>query len=80
MACAVKMLDVGGIGAGKSQLGRLQKILTLPYGARFEQTKLQVEALPPIKYNSNPPSDVIQALVQPTKVFKVSKSATFARD
>jgi hypothetical protein len=25
MACAVKMLDVGGTGAGKQQLGRLKK-------------------------------------------------------
>jgi hypothetical protein len=25
MACAVKMLDVGGIRAGKPQLGRLKK-------------------------------------------------------
>jgi hypothetical protein len=30
-------------------------------------------------FASNPPSDVIQALVQPLKVFRVSKSATFAR-
>jgi hypothetical protein len=47
VACAVKMLDVGGSGAGNPQLGRL----TLPYGVRFEQTKLQMEALPPSKYN-----------------------------
>jgi hypothetical protein len=46
MACAVKMLDVGGIGAGNPQLGRLKKSLTLPYGVRFEQTKLQMEAIP----------------------------------
>jgi hypothetical protein len=26
MACAVKMLDVGGIGAGKPQLERLKKV------------------------------------------------------
>jgi hypothetical protein len=25
MACAVKMLDVSGMGAGKPQLGRLKK-------------------------------------------------------
>jgi hypothetical protein len=49
MACAVEMLDVGGIGAGNPQLGSLKKSLTLPYGVRFEQTKLQMEALPPSK-------------------------------
>jgi hypothetical protein len=26
MACAVEMLDGGGIGAGKAQLGRLKKL------------------------------------------------------
>jgi hypothetical protein len=47
MACAVKMLYVGGIGAGNPKLGRLEKTLTLPYGVRLKQTKLQMEALPP---------------------------------
>jgi hypothetical protein len=46
MACAVKMLDVCGIGAGKPQLGRLKKSLTLLYGIRYEQTKMQMEVLP----------------------------------
>jgi hypothetical protein len=46
MACAVKMLDVGGIGAGKPQLGRVKKIITLPYGVPFEQTKLHMEDHP----------------------------------
>jgi hypothetical protein len=50
MACAVKMLDVGEIGAGKPHFGRLKKSLTLPYGVRFEQTKLRMEALPPSTY------------------------------
>jgi hypothetical protein len=88
MACAVKMLDVGGIGAGNPQLGSL----TLPHGVGFEQIKLQMEALPPVEYESlylinayrpafasNSPSAVIHAFVQPTKVFRVSKSPTFAR-
>jgi hypothetical protein len=86
MACGVKVLDVGGIGAKTHNLGGLKRCL--PYGIRFEQTKLQMEALPPSNYMfnaclpvfaSNPPSDVIEALVQPTKVFRVSKHATFAR-
>jgi hypothetical protein len=32
------------------ELGGLKKILTLPYGVRLKQTKLQVEALPPSNY------------------------------
>jgi hypothetical protein len=49
MSCAVKMLDVGGIGAGNPRLRRLKRSLNLPYGVRIEQIKLQMEALPPIK-------------------------------
>jgi hypothetical protein len=65
MACAVKELDVGGIGAGNPQLGRLKKSLTLPYGVRFEQTKLQMEALAPITYMS------FRVLVRPPAGFRV---------
>jgi hypothetical protein len=43
MASAVKMLDLGGIGAGKPQL----RPLTSPYGVRLKQTKLQKESLHP---------------------------------
>jgi hypothetical protein len=50
MASVVKMLDVGRIWAGKPQLGRLKRGLTLPYGVRFKQSKLQMEAFPPRKY------------------------------
>jgi hypothetical protein len=66
-------------------------VQSLPsYGVRFKQTKLQMEALPPSTYNfqldirlpagfaSNPPYDIIPALVQLTKAFRVSKSAKFA--
>jgi hypothetical protein len=49
MACDVKMHDVGQTGAGKPQLGRLEKSLTSPYGVRFELTKLKLEALLPRK-------------------------------
>jgi hypothetical protein len=73
MACAVKMLDAGGLG-------------TLPDGVRLKQTKLHMEALLQVRLSCtgrllrlNPPSDVIHAIVRPTKDFRVSKSATFAR-
>jgi hypothetical protein len=69
MAGAVdKMLDMDGIGAGKPQL-EAQKSLTLPYGVRLKQSKLQMEALPLCKracrpvFALSPPSDVIRALV-----------------
>jgi hypothetical protein len=46
MAGAVKMLDVGGIGAGKQLLGRLRNPHALPYGVRLKKTKLPNEAFP----------------------------------
>jgi hypothetical protein len=88
MVLAVKMLDVGGIGVGNRQLGRLKKKLTLPYGVRFEQlikckwkhvSYENMSLCYRSVFASNPPSDVIMALVQPTKALRVSKSAIFAR-
>jgi hypothetical protein len=40
MACGVKVLDVGGIGAGNPQLGRLKKMLAVRYPIRVNKVAI----------------------------------------
>jgi hypothetical protein len=92
MGAAVKILDVGGIGAGNPQLRRLKQALlcrTVSDSSKLSckwkpfpqvKTSFQLNLRLPAGFASNPPSDDIYAFVQPTKVFFwVTKAATFAR-
>jgi hypothetical protein len=81
MACPLRCLTWVGLGPETHRLGGL-KSLVLPYGVRLEQTKLQMEALPPSKHKFS------RQICRPMpsrpsysqlKVVRVSKSATFAR-
>jgi hypothetical protein len=71
------VVDVGGGPHGRR--------LPAPAAGRGEEGAVAVtdDGLAQCAYRpvfaSNPPSDAIKPLVQPTKVFRVSKFATFAR-